>query len=434
MLRNKKLAVIASGAILALTLTACGTGGGATTPSSSAPPALDTGPQTLTVAIQAWMSNKLALQDMAAAYHTAHPNVTVNLVEYADNNALSTFSLQWSQGKADQDIVVVDGASTAVQFVPQGLIIDFNKTDMFTGDLTKDKFVGESLSYTELRGNQFAMPLGLEVYNISANKDILKQAGVIGADGKVPVFNTWDDVYAAAEKVYKATGQPGMTIQWGPNAMATMISVEQAVRGNLYKADGKTLTFDTPEMRKVFEVWRKGVESGIFSIDTFASKDAGRSNFNAGTLAMLLESASRVAEAGQAIGADKVTVLAMPGSLTNGSYGFSAGVLVPTASKNQALALDFIKTTVMGDLQVKAGVEWGKLPVISRYFDQIQADWKDQMYSVIEKSVPAPMYNDLAVISDRGKQMLQEYLTGKVTLDQFITNLEGMIGSSDLGS
>lgn len=391
-------------------------------------------PKTLTIAIQAWMSDKLALQDMADAYESANENVTVDVVEYADNQTLSTFALQWSQGTSDQDIVVVDGASTAVQFVEQELIIDFNDTDLFSGELAKEEFVGESLSFTELEGNQFAVPLGLEVYNISANKQILETAGLLGAGGELPEFTSWDDVYEAAATITEGTGKPGMTIQWGPNAVPTLISVKQSLDGDLFKPDGTTLTFDTPAMRDTLEIWRKGVEAGVFSIDTFANKDAGRSNFNAGGLGMLLETASRVPEAGEALGIENVAVVAMPGSLENGSFGFSAGVIVPSASANQDLALDFIRTAAMSDLQVKAGEEWGKLPVLTTFFDQIDAEWKDDMYTFVEKSVPAPMYNDLPMIQERGKQLLQEYLTGTTDLDSFLTNLEDTIGSADLGN
>src|SRR5690606_13450287 len=115
--------------------------------------------------------------------------------------------------------------------------------------------------------------------------------------------------------------RPGMTIQWGPNAMSTMISVEQAVRGSFYKDDGKTLTFDTPEMREVLKIWKKGVSEGVFSIDTFANTDAGRSNFNAGNIPMVLETAAHVPEAAPTIAAENSVVRAMPGSMENGSYG-----------------------------------------------------------------------------------------------------------------
>lgn len=391
------------------------------------------GSETLTIAIQAWMADKLYLNQMAESFEE-ETGVTVNLVEYADNQALSNFALQWSQGKSNQDIVVVDGASTAVQFLTRGLIIDFNETDFFTGNLAKENFVGESLSFTELDGVQFAIPFGLEVYNISANRTFFEEAGLVDADGNIPVPANWEELYDMASVLSEHTGGPGMTIQWGPNAVPTMIAVEQAARGDIFADDGTTMTFDTPEMREVLEIWRRGVEEGVFSIDTFANKDAGRSNFNAGSLPMLLETASRVPEAVPTIGLENAEVLAMPGSLENGSFGFSAGVIVPSESDNQELALQFIREAMMSEHQVGAGEEWGKLPVLTTYFDEIEADWKDDMYEFVRLSVPAPMYRDLPVIQERGKQMLQEYLTGSTDLDGFLEQFEGLIASSDLGT
>lgn len=391
------------------------------------------GGDSLTIAIQAWMGDKLYIKQMAESFEE-ETGVTVNLVEYADNQALSNFALQWSQDSSDQDIVIVDGASTAVQFLSRGLIIDFNETSFFSGELARENFVGQSLSFTELDGVQFAIPIGLEAYNISANRTFFEDADLLDADGNVPLPQDWLELYEIASALTKETGNPGMTIQWGPNAVPTLIAVEQAARGGIFQSDGETLTFDTPEMREIFEIWRRGVEEGIFSIDTFSNKDAGRSNFNADGLPMLLETASRVAEAAPTIGLENSKVVAMPGSLENGSFGFSAGVIVPTASKNQELALQFIEKAMMSKHQVGAGEEWGKLPVLTTYFDEIDAEWKDEMYEVVRLSVPAPMYRDLPVIQEQGKQMLQEYLTGGTDLDSFLDKFEGLIESSDLGT
>jgi len=206
------------------------------------------------------------------------------------------------------------------------------------------------------------------------------------------------------------------------------------VRGSFYKADGKTLTFDTPEMRHVLQIWKKGVDEGVFSIDTFSNKDAGRSNFNAGNVPMVLETAAHVPEAIPTIGKENSRLVAMPGSLKNGSYGFTAGIIVPSASKNQALALKFIKEAAMSDIQVAVGEEWGKLPVLSSEFDKIDGTWKDQMYELVKISKPAPMYRDLPEIQDKGKQMLQQYLTGKTDFDKFLSDFEVLIGQANLNA
>lgn len=390
----------------------------------------------LNLAAQAWMIQKLGLEAMAEKFENDNPGISVNVVEYADNQALSTFSLQWSQGKSDQDLVVVDGASTAVQFVAQPLIVDFNKSALFEGDTAKDKFVGESLSFTELDGFQFAVPLGVETYNISANRSFFSEAGLLDAQGNIPNPESWEEVYEMAVALTERDGsgnvtRPGMTIQMGPNAVGSMLAVHQAVRGSFYKDDGETLTFDTPEMREVFQIWKRGVDEGVFSTDTFSDKDAGRNNFNAGNLPMLLQTAAHVPEAIPTIGEENSTVVAMPGSLENGSYGFSAGIIMPAASENQELAVRFIKEAMMSDLQIEPGMTWGKLPSITAHFDQIEGDWKTAMYDTLKLSQPAPKYRDLPQIQIQGKQLLQEYLLGQINLDSFLDQVESVIAKAD---
>lgn len=418
------LAVIAATSVAALTLAGCGGGSG----ESDGDPAAEGESKTIDVAAQAWMVEKFHMDDMVTKFEEANQGTTVNIVEYPDNQSLSNFALQWSQGKSNQDVVVVDGASVAVQFLAQDLIIDFNETNFFEGATAKENFIGETLEFDSLNGVQFAIPIGLETYNISANKTYFEEAGLLNADGEIPNPQTWQELYemAAALDV-----KPGLTIQWGPNAVSTMIAVEQAVRGSFYAEDGETLTFDTPEMREVLKIWKKGVDEGVFSIDTFSNKDAGRSNFNAGNVPMVLETIAHVPEAIPTIGEENSKVVAMPGSLENGSYGFTAGIIVPSASENQDLALDFIKEGMMSDVQVAVGEEWGKLPVIQEHFDKIDAPWKTAMYDLVKISEPAPMYRDLPEIQVTGKQMLQEYLTGQTDLDTFLSNFEAVIADAN---
>lgn len=436
--QSRMRAAAAVTSVAALTLAACGGGGGGGGGAAGGGGAEGSAPSTcdtVNVAAQAWMIEKFHMQDMVKAYEEANPDVDVKITEYPDNQSLSNFALQWSQGKSNQDVVVVDGASVAVQFLAQDLIIDFNKTEFFEGDTAKDAFVGETLSFTSLDDVQFAIPIGLETYNISANKKYFEEAGLLDANGEIPNPETWDELYEMATAVTERSGdrvtRPGMTIQWGPNAVSTMIAVEQAVRGSFYKDDDKTLTFDTPEMREVLKIWKKGVDEGVFSIDTFSNKDAGRSNFNAGNVPMLLQTAAHVPEAIPTIGEENAALVAMPGSMENGSYGFTAGIIVPSASSCQTQAVEFIQKGMMSDVQVAVGKEWGKLPVLEEHFEQIDAGWKDKMYELVQISKPAPMYRDLPEIQVRGKEMLQQYLTGQTDLDGFLEEFEGLIEAAD---
>lgn len=432
---RKTSLLIACTSAISIILAGCGSGGGGG--KAGGETTQNANSTSINVAAQPWMAQKFHLDDMVKKFEAANPGTKVSLTQYPDDQSLANFALQWNQGKSDQDVVVVNGASTAVQFLAKKLIIDFNKTDFFTGETAKDKFVGKTLDYNTLNDVQFSIPFGLEAYNINANKSFFKTAGLLDANGQIPNPKTWEDLYQMASKltVRDASGKvtrPGMTIQWGPNGMYAMLAAEQAARGSIYKDDGKTLTFDTPEMRHILELWKKGVDEGIFSVDTFTNRDAGRDNFNAGNVPMLLQTAAHVAEAIPTIGADNSTVVAMPGSLEHGSFGFTAGIIVPSASKNQALAQKFIKEAMMTpDIQAAVGQQWGKLPVLKSSFDQIKAPWKDAMYDLVKISVPAPMYRDLPKIAVTGMQTLQQYLTGKTDLDGFLKSFEGTISSAN---
>lgn len=428
--RNIRLGVRVAGAVAGvLSLAACGGGGGGAGGASQEPS------DTIRVAAQAWMIEKFHMDDMVTKFEEENPDLNVQVTQYPDNQSLSNFALQWSQGESNQDVVVVDGASVAVQFLAQDLIVDFNTTDFFEGSTARDAFVGETLSFTSLGDEQFAIPIGLETYNISANKMYFEEAGLLDADGNIPNPESWEELYNMAAEMTERSGdqvtRPGMTIQWGPNAVSTLIAVEQAVRGSFYKDDGETLTFDTPEMREVLQIWKKGVDEGVFSIDTFSNKDAGRSNFNAGNIPMVLETAAHVPEAMPTIGEENSKLVAMPGSLENGSYGFTAGIIVPSASANQERAIQFIQEGMMSDVQVEVGREWGKLPVITEHFEKIDAPWAAQMYELVKISQPAPMYRDLPEIQVRGKEMLQTYLTGRTDLDTFLGDFEDLIASAN---
>ena len=132
----------------------------------------------MTVAAEAWMVEKLFVQQAVDNFNAAHPEFQVELVPYADPTVLSAFALQWAKGETDADIVIIDGTSNAVQFMARDLIINFNETNFFEGKTSKENFVGDVLSFGDYNGFQFAIPFALEAYAFNANKRMLADAGL----------------------------------------------------------------------------------------------------------------------------------------------------------------------------------------------------------------------------------------------------------------
>lgn len=391
-------------------------------------------PQEIRVGADAWMVEKLKINDAAKKFEASHDNVKVIVKPYADKSILANFSLQWSQGKTDYDVVLTDGMMNAVQFLAKDLIIDYNETNFFEGATVKENFVGDVLSFGEVDGFQFALPISLETYAINVNRKMFEAAGYIDAEGNIIQPQSWQELYEYAKKMTIVEGgkvvQQGMTIQWGPNASSLMLATKRAIDGT-YLTDG-ILSYDTPAMREILEIWKKGADEGVFSIDTFTNKDAGRDNYKAGQVAMLFQSGSHAAESAPLIGADNVDIIPAPNAAVNGSYAFAAGVLVPRASEVQDLAVQFIKEALMDkDIQVAGGQEWGKLPVLEANFNEIDAPWKDKLFEIIKVSATTPYYKGYPSIDKNMPILLQNYLSGKLDLDTFMKDVEKMIADVD---
>ena len=392
-------------------------------------------PKRVRVAAEAWMVEKLYVQQAVDKFAAENPDIEVELVPYADPTVLSNFAIQWSQGTTDADVVIIDGSSNAAQFLTKDLIYDFNELNFFEGETAREHFVGNSLSFGELNGVQFAIPISLETYAINANKKMFEAAGLTDENGEIILPKDWNEIYEYAKKMTIKEGdkvvQQGMTIQWGPNALYTLISTLKAETGSFYDENG-VLTVDSPEIREILEIWKKGADEGVFSTDTFTNKDAGRNNYKADQVAMLFESGSRAPESAPTIGEENATVIPVPGMEENGSFAFAAGIVIPKASESPNLAVKFLREALMSEeIQVGMASDWGKLPVINKYYDLIDADWKDTLHAIIEKSETTPMYRDLPVIVKETPVELQKYLTGEQDLDSFFNNMQKLIDNAN---
>ena len=389
----------------------------------------------ITVGVQAWMITKGKFDKVVENFEKANVGKKVNLVEYADNQTLANYALQWSQKKTSVDVVVVGTCSQAVQFLPKKLIIDFKDTKFFEGETAKDKFVPTTLEGCELDGTQYGVPIALEVYGISANKSFFEGTKYLGADGEITPPKNWNELYEMAKALTVKEGdrvvRPGMIIQWGSNGFNTMLALQKSLTGSFYKKDGKTLTFDSPEVRSVLQTWRKGVEEGVFSIATFTDKNAGQNAMNSGQLPLLLQSAAGVPESVPTIGADNARFIPLPGSMKNGSRGGPGGIIIPQATTNKALALKFIKEGLMSDVQVDVGTQWGKLPVLTKWFDKIDAPWKEPIFEIAKKATPSPEYKDLPKLQLSVVRDLQVFLAGDMDLETFVSGIEKQIADAE---
>ena len=390
----------------------------------------------LRVTTQAWMMGKYDFEGLKADFEKKHPGVTVTYNK-VDNADVTTNMLQWSQGKTNCDIAIGGSREHAVQYAAKDYIIDFGD-DFFTGDLAKDKFFPAFLELGNVEGKQYMIPITGEVMFIVVNKDLMKKAGLADADGKIAPAKTWDELYEYAKKATVAEGgktvQTGLSIDWGSNFMTySYLSALQGIKGNFYESDGKTIDFVSPEAKSLLTSWTKLVKDGYTPIDTFADMDAGRTNFKAGKVAMLMTAASRWIECQENVGKDNTSVIPIPGTDTHGSLVYIHGAVIPKVSPKIELAKLFLKEELLKtEFHVQALNTYGKMsPLLAHYQGLENADWPT-VVEATKTAVTTPLYKDFSKLDTSVQVELQKCIKGDQSVEDTQSNLKKLIGTLDL--
>lgn len=396
-------------------------------------------PQKITVMGLSWQITKIFVEEAAKKYMEDHPGVEIVIETLPDYGSLPTYAVDWARGETNVDVLLIGDANNAVQFVARDLLYDFDKDlNFFAADgFKKEDFLGVGIRDGIINEGQYGLPIIVEAYAMSVNNAAMKEVGLWDeATDSALIPKTWDDVYEYAKKLHKEENgkvvRQGAVIQWGTvSIFATLIAAKQGMDGTIFDENG-VFTLDSENMRHMFEVWQKGAKEGIFSKETYADNLAGRNSFKAGITAMLLETGGAFVEANVNLGPGTASLSAYPGGVENGSYGFSTIAIVPKASKSPKLAVDFIQKGLLGEnSQVGTVNVYGKMPAVSRYFEDAELkDWKF-LAGIAENSVGVPKYKGAARFSTELGPVIQSYLDEAITLDECMQQLQAVIDNVD---
>ena len=179
-MKRSVAAVLGVAATISLALAGCSSGGDSPKPAS--------GPVTLTLA--GWsLSTTPEFKTLADGFHAAHPDVTVELKQYADSTNYDTQMIaDLAAGKAP-DVYVLKNLKNFVTYQSGKQLVDVS--DVAKG--LSDKVGG--LADYQVDGKTYAIPYRQDSWVLFYNKDLFAKAGVTVPDGSW----TWDD-YATAAK------------------------------------------------------------------------------------------------------------------------------------------------------------------------------------------------------------------------------------------
>ena len=387
-------------------------------------------PQLLRIRSVDWLTQKAFIGEAADKFMSEHPGMKVTFESFSGVD-VNKYIIQWSSGKSDMDLLVVENPEDTTPFIMKDMLTSFDELGLWES-FPKDKLVESILNVGKVRDEIFYLPIMGEIYWINTNKKMLQEAGVADKDGNIPHPKTWDELVSIAGKA-TVGNQAGMSIRLDAGSTEnSFYSALKGLRGSFFKEDGVTFVVDTPESREILQAWRKGVENGWITTMTMTDRNAGRVAYKAGKLALLYESGSRWPEAAPSIGSDNTGPLPYPGGLEGGSMLFVAGFAVPKKSAAPQTALQFIEEIYMTDLfQSKMLNVYGKMPSLkSSYAFASSPEW-EQMLAATRLSVQAPQYREHHVFTAALADNIQAYLLGKQDLDACLKAVQEKLDSID---
>ena len=263
---------------------AAGMRGWSVDPSAAAPPVplAQGGAKPLTLAYPSWMfgepSTGKYYRDLAAAFSQARPNYRVDLINLPPGQYVEKIFTEISGGS------VPDILPLFTTQMPQYIHLDL--LEPLDPWLSKAPFRAKLLplqKFAQKDGKNYGAVLTASPQGLLYNHELLGVAG-----GNVPT--TLDELYAAAETIYKRTGVFGYGVHVDTSTMLlAYVSCMQWVLGhggNFSRPDG-TITCNAPGTVEGFKQMMRFVNA------PFAPKGLGwyqlRTMFATGKLAMLLD-------------------------------------------------------------------------------------------------------------------------------------------------
>ncbi|WP_224048363.1 ABC transporter substrate-binding protein [Arthrobacter sp. NicSoilB4] len=421
---SKFLLPVATAGVLALTLSACG-GGGGSTAGADAEQGLDgRGPITY---VQG-KDNSNVVRPLIEKWNAAHPNEKVTFKEQTDQADQQHDDLvQNFQAKnANYDVVSVDVVWTA-EFAAKGWLQPLkDKMKLDTSAMLKPTV--DSASY---KGTLYAAPQNSDGGILYYRKDLVPTAP-----------KTWDEMMGMCS-IAKANNIGCFAGQYAKYEGLTVNTSEaiNSAGGSVLNAEGKP-SLNTPEAKAGLETLTKAYADGSIPKEAITfQEEQGRQAFQDGKL-LFHRNWPYVYNLATTEGSSKVKdVLGMtalvgadgPGASSLG--GHSAGMSV--YSKNKATALDFLKFLTSEETQKFYATQGSLAPVLGALYDDQELVTKLPYLPVlktsIENAVPRPVTPFYPAVTKAIQENAYAAIKGEKTVDAALSDMQKSIESASAG-
>lgn len=323
-------------------LTACGGGGGESGSGDSA--------DTNEITVWAWdpAFNIAAMNKAKEAYAEVNPDVTVNIVENAQNDIVQKLNTGLNSGSTRglPNIVLIEDyrAQSFLQSYPDAF---YELTDVINAEDFADYKIGP----TSVDGKQYGVPFDSGVTGMYVRTDYLEQAGYTLEDLQ---DIDWKQYIEIGKDVKEKTGKAMLTQD--PNDLGIIRMMIQSA-GSWYTAeDGSTPTIaDNEAMKSAFEIYKEMMDSGIVKVNSDWSQFVGA--FNSGEIATVPTGnwitpsiKAEASQSGQWAVASLPTLPGVEGSVHASNLGGSSWYVMNVDGKEAAA--EFLKQTFGSDVDL----------------------------------------------------------------------------------
>ncbi len=395
--------------------------------------------ETLRIEADSWILQKFPVKEAAERFEENHPEVNVKVSPKNYRNYVQTYLMVWKANKTTVDLAIGGMPNELSDLAAADLLVDLS--DILEDELAEDKFIPGFLysgRFADENGEPYypVLPFMGEVMALNVNTDMYKEAGLY-ENGQPVSAENWSEFREHLEALQNVAPAHALSVDWGWNFITYSYAAGLlAMRGDIYGPDGKVLDFGSEEAEQWLKMNQEWIQEGLAGKGTISDVNYGRNNFKAKTIAEIYTAHSRTIGAAQVLGEDSTTVMPIPGANEHGTIAYSHDVYIPKASPNKELAKQFIEEQIFSKwFQQKGFNDYGKLPVIKRYYDEGLTWFQDSVERILQmakNSVYFPKYVDGTKLRDLMLEEIHPVLSGNQSPENALQNIREGIEKQDL--
>jgi multiple sugar transport system substrate-binding protein len=365
-MRRSPAITVATLATAALALSACGRSTGAAASNDQAKD-ISSGKANGTITVWAMGAEGDKLPTLAKQFESANPGAKVNVTAIPWDAAHDKFTTAITAGKTPDAAMV--GTTWMGEFAGLGAL------DPTPPSFDKSQFFPGAQKTTEVDGTSYGIPWYVETRLVYYRTDLAKKAGYTTPP------KDWAGLKAMAKAMQdKAGAKWGIGLQAGATGSWQSIMPFAWSNGASLSKDGKSYSFDTPEMQEAVKYYQSFFTEGI-SDKAAPATPTTEPDFVSGKVPMFISGPwemSAVEKVGGKGFKDKYSVAVMPTKKTSSSFVGGSDFAVFKDSKQRDTAWKFVK--FLSDPKTQA--EWYQQ---STDLPSVTSAWKDPSISADTK-------------------------------------------------